>query len=114
MKKLTRVSGTAIIFSLLRRLFDLLDSRLRGNDNRRGEVDMSYQTEYEHSMKDPQGFWRKQAEKLEWFKFPQQILTLATDGIGHWFADGEMNTAYMALDHHVKNGRGKQLALIIG
>lgn len=73
---------------------------------------MSYQTEYEHSMKDPQGFWREQAEKLEWFKFPQQILTLDTDGIGHWFADGEMNTAYMALDHHVKNGRGDQLALI--
>ena len=49
---------------------------------------------------------------LEWFKFPQQILSLDADGVGYWFADGEMNTAYMALDHHVKNGRGKQTALI--
>lgn len=73
---------------------------------------MGYQTEHEFSMKDPQGFWRKQAEALEWIKFPQQILTLDNDGVGHWFADGEMNTAYMALDQHVKNGRGKQLALI--
>lgn len=73
---------------------------------------MSYQTEYDRSMKDPEGFWRKQAEALEWFKFPQQILSLDDDGLGYWFADGEMNTAYMALDHHVNTGRGNQLALI--
>ncbi len=73
---------------------------------------MSYQTEYDRSMQDPEGFWRKQAEALEWFGFPQQILTRDADGVGHWFADGEMNTAYMALDHHVQQGRGDQLALI--
>jgi propionyl-CoA synthetase len=73
---------------------------------------MSYQAEYDRSMKDPEGFWRKQAEDLDWFEFPQQILTRDADGVGYWFADGEMNTAYMALDHHVKNGRGDQLALI--
>jgi propionyl-CoA synthetase len=73
---------------------------------------MSYQAEYQRSMKDPEGFWRKQAEDLDWFKFPQQILTRDEEGVGYWFADGEMNTAYMALDHHVKNGRGDQLALI--
>ena len=73
---------------------------------------MSYQAEYQRSMNDPEGFWRKQAEDLEWFKFPQQILTRNEEGVGYWFADGEMNTAYMALDHHVKSGRGDQLALI--
>ena len=73
---------------------------------------MSYQTEYNRSMQDPQDFWRDQAKALEWFKFPQQILQQDADGIGHWFADGEMNTAYMALDHHVQNGRGDQTALI--
>ena len=73
---------------------------------------MSYKAEYQSSMKDPEGFWRKQAEDLEWFKFPQQILTRNAEGVGFWFADGEMNTAYMALDHHVKSGRGDQLALI--
>ncbi len=73
---------------------------------------MSYEAEYQRSMNDPEGFWRKQAEDLEWFKFPQQILTRDADGVGYWFADGEMNTSYMALDHHVKNGRGDQLALI--
>jgi len=73
---------------------------------------MSYQTEYDRSMKDPAGFWGDQAKALEWFKAPQTILTTDADGIGHWFGDGEMNTAYMALDHHVKNGRGEQTAII--
>jgi len=73
---------------------------------------MSYQTEYDRSMQDPEGFWRKQAEALDWFKFPQQILTRDADGIGHWFADGEMNTTHMALDHRVNSGRGDQIAII--
>jgi propionyl-CoA synthetase len=73
---------------------------------------MSYQQEYDRSMQDPEGFWRDQARLLPWYKFPQQILKQDADGIGHWFADGEMNTAYMALDHHVRNGRGDQTAII--
>ncbi len=73
---------------------------------------MSYADEYQRSMNDPEGFWRKQAEALDWFKFPEQILKTEADGQGYWFADGEMNTAYMALDHHVNTGRGDQLALI--
>ena len=73
---------------------------------------MSYIAEYQRSMNDPEGFWRERAHDLEWFSFPQNILTVDADGIGHWFADGEMNTAYMALDHHVKVGRGDKLALI--
>ena len=73
---------------------------------------MSYQSEYDRSMNDPAGFWREQAQALEWFKFPEHILSRDDDGLGYWFADGEMNTAYMALDHHVNSGRGDQDALI--
>ncbi len=73
---------------------------------------MSYQTEYDRSMNDPEGYWREQARDLAWYKFPEQILSLDSDGLGYWFGDGEMNTAYMALDHHVNSGRGEQTALI--
>ncbi|MFB3058709.1 MAG: AMP-binding protein, partial [Gammaproteobacteria bacterium] len=45
-------------------------------------------------------------------KKPQNILSTDEHGIQRWFADGEMNTCYMALDHHVENGRGDQTALI--
>lgn len=73
---------------------------------------MSYQAEYQRSMDDPEGFWKEKAEALKWFKFPEKILSQDEQGLYHWFADGEMNTAYMALDYHVENGRGDQVAMI--
>ncbi len=73
---------------------------------------MSYQIEYDRSVNDAEGFWRDQARTLEWFKFPEKILSKGEDGLDYWFADGEMNTAFMALDHHVNQGRGDQTALI--
>ena len=73
---------------------------------------MSYKAEYERSMKDPEGFWKDKAESLSWYKFPEKILSQDEHGIYHWFADGEMNTAYMALDYHVENGRGDNIAII--
>jgi propionyl-CoA synthetase len=39
-------------------------------------------------------------------------LSVDENGIQRWFADGEMNTCYMALNHHVVKGRGEQIALI--
>ncbi len=73
---------------------------------------MSYQQEYQASIDHPQAFWRKQADKIQWFKEPSQILAKDANGIDRWFVDGELNTAYLALDYHVLNGRGDQLALI--
>jgi propionyl-CoA synthetase len=73
---------------------------------------VTYTSQHAEALRDPEGFWRRQAEALEWFRFPEQILTRDADGVGHWFADGELNTAYLALDHHVKHGRGEQLALV--
>ncbi|MBA6412267.1 propionyl-CoA synthetase [Parahaliea sp. F7430] len=71
-----------------------------------------YQEEYQRSLKDPEGFWAEQAASLPWYRAPTEILRSDADGVASWFADGEMNTAYMALDHHVEAGRGDQLALI--
>jgi propionyl-CoA synthetase len=73
---------------------------------------MSYKAEYQRSMDDPEGFWREKAQDLKWFKFPENILSKDEHGIDHWFEDGEMNTAYMALDYHIEQGRGDQAALI--
>lgn len=73
---------------------------------------MSYKAEYERSMNDPQGFWKEKAEALQWYKFPETILSQDEHGIYRWFKDGEMNTAYMALDYHVEQGRGDQVAII--
>ena len=73
---------------------------------------MSYQAEYSKSIEDPEGFWAEKAADLPWYTQPQTILSTDDNGVFRWFADGEMNTAYMALDHHVESGRGDQDALI--
>ncbi|WP_426417394.1 propionyl-CoA synthetase [Aestuariirhabdus sp. LZHN29] len=73
---------------------------------------MSYKEEYARSIDDPEGFWKEKAEAISWFKDPQTILSQDENGIDRWFADGELNTAYLALDYHVDCGRGEQVALI--
>jgi propionyl-CoA synthetase len=73
---------------------------------------MSYVTEYQASIDSPAIFWSDKAKQLPWFKAPKKILSVDENGIQRWFADGEMNTCYMALDHHVEQGRGEQIALI--
>ena len=73
---------------------------------------MSYQNEYQASIDSPEKFWGDKAKQLPWFKAPEKILTTDENGIHRWFSDGEMNTCYMALDHHVAQGRGQQTALI--
>ena len=75
-------------------------------------VSTSYEQEYRESIENPEAFWRKKANQLNWFKAPEQILSTDENGIQRWFADGELNTAYLALDYHLAQGRGEQTALI--
>jgi len=72
---------------------------------------MSYQEEYLASIERPESFWRSQAEKLSWFKVPEVILSKDENGVDRWFADGELNTSYMALDAQVEAGLANQVAI---
>ncbi|CAG22111.1 propionyl-CoA synthetase [Photobacterium profundum] len=81
--------------------------------NRRKETTMSaYQDAFDFAANEPELFWKQQAQSISWFRFPETILSNDENGIERWFADGELNTAYLALDYHVDNGRGDQTALI--
>ncbi len=71
-----------------------------------------YQKDYPRSINDPEAFWLDEARQLEWFSFPPQGLTKDDQGFYRWFQGGKLNTAYLALDHHVANGRADQPALI--
>jgi len=72
---------------------------------------MSYQEAYNHATSNPKDFWKEQADRLPWFKKPTDIVDTSEQPTGRWFSDGEMNTCYMALDHHVANGRADQVAI---
>ncbi len=72
---------------------------------------MGYHSEYQDSLTNKEQFWGRQADAIDWYKKPSQILTEADYGSHRWFADGELNTCHLALDVHVANGRGEQVAL---
>lgn len=71
-----------------------------------------YETLYQRSIADPEGFWEEQARAIDWFEFPKQILSKDENGLDRWYAGGMLNTCHLALDYHVANGRADQLALI--
>ncbi|HEY9032454.1 MAG TPA: AMP-binding protein, partial [Pseudomonadales bacterium] len=74
---------------------------------------MTYQATYRQSIEQPHAFWQRQADAIAWFKKPKTLLARDDNGIDRWFVDGELNTAWLALDYHVDNGRGEQPALIV-
>ena len=72
---------------------------------------MSYQQEYERSMRDPAGFWAEAAEGIDWYERWNTVLDDSRPPFYRWFSGGSMNTSYNALDRHVDAGRGDQKAL---
>jgi acetate--CoA ligase len=73
---------------------------------------MSYHNIYQNSLQNPEAFWKQQAENLDWFTFPKSILSYNEEGLSEWYKGGKLNTSYLALDYHVEQGRGEQLAII--
>ena len=73
---------------------------------------MSPSNYHELSIIDPEYYWKQQAKLVAWYKTPQAILSTNPEGYHQWFADGELNTSYLALDYHVEQGRGAEIALI--
>ncbi len=73
---------------------------------------MSYQNEYDQSLSNPVSYWKKQAKAIDWFKFPETILSKDDDDLYRWYKGGQLNTCYLALDYHIENGRADQTALI--
>ena len=60
----------------------------------------------------PQEFWAKAAEDIHWISPYTRVLNDDKPPFYRWFEGGELNTCYNALDRHVDEGRGDQLALI--
>ena len=72
----------------------------------------NYHAEFQRSLSDPSAYWLEQARDVHWYKAPTQGIDSSHSPFNTWFADGEINACYNALDIHVENGRGEQAALI--
>lgn len=62
---------------------------------------MTYEHSYAHSISEPVSFWQAQAEQLAWQRKPTVTLQQNADGTHRWFADGRLNSCYLALDHQI-------------
>ncbi len=71
-----------------------------------------YDAAFEQSINDPDAFWAKAAEDCHWYKRWDKVLDDSNKPFYRWFTGGEINTCYNALDYHIDQGRGDQLALI--
>jgi len=71
-----------------------------------------YLAYYNQSIEDPDGFWSKPAEDCHWYKKWDRVLDDSNKPFYRWFTGGKVNTCYNALDLHVENGIGDQIALI--
>ncbi len=73
-----------------------------------------YQRLYEESVRDPDGFWGRVAQRLEWFKPPTRIKNVSFDLADFrikWYEDGELNASVNCLDRHLAE-RGDKTALL--
>lgn len=73
---------------------------------------MKSQEMFLNSIQNKEQFWNEQAQYIEWFKKPETIISYGENDYPLWFADGELNACFLAVDHHVNNGYGDQVAFI--
>ena len=81
----------------------------------RAHVDaQTYDKMYNASVTDTEGFWREQAQRIDWIKPFTQVRDVNFD-LGsvsiNWFADGELNVSANCIDRHLET-RGDQTAII--
>jgi acetyl-CoA synthetase len=73
-----------------------------------------YREMYESSIADPEGFWRKEAQRIDWIK-PFSVVKQASfheEDFGiSWFADGTLNLSANCLDRHL-DAHGNDIAIL--
>jgi len=68
----------------------------------------AFQRAYEESMRSPETFWARAAQRIHWHKPFDKVLDDSQAPLYRWFAGGELNTCYNAIDRHVEGGRADQ------
>ena len=73
----------------------------------------SYKKLYEESINDPEGFWAKQAERIDWFKKWDVVKNTSFKDDAHikWYEGAKLNVSYNCIDRHLEK-RANQTAII--
>jgi propionyl-CoA synthetase len=73
---------------------------------------MSFKDIYAGWKADPEAFWMKAAEAIDWVQPPSKALWDDNVPMYEWFKDAQVNTCYNAVDRHVEAGNGDRVAII--
>ncbi|GAB4297138.1 MAG: propionate--CoA ligase [Myxococcota bacterium] len=71
-----------------------------------------YYEVWQESLKNPEKFWGKEAEKLHWFKRWDKALDDSRAPFYRWFVGGKTNICYNAIDRHALGARRGHAAII--
>ena len=66
---------------------------------------------YDEALRDPEAFWAKFAEELDWFKKWDKVLEWDPPH-AKWFIGGKINVSYNCLDRHLTTSRRNKAALV--
>ena len=73
-----------------------------------------YVREYDASVSDPDAFWGRIAERIEWMKTPTVIRNVSFDLADfriRWYEDGELNASVNCIDRHLRE-HGEKTAIV--
>ena len=76
--------------------------------------DAKYKAMYEHSIKDPDGFWGEHGKRVDWIKPFSKVKNTSYDQKNvsiKWFEDGVLNVSANCVDRHLAK-RANQTAII--
>ncbi len=72
-----------------------------------------YENLYRESIQDPDRFWSRVAERLDWFKRWDRVTDSDFQNAKiAWFTGGKLNVSYNCLDRHLNGPRRDKIALI--
>jgi len=81
-------------------------------------VDKSqYEKKYKLSIKDNEGFWRKEGKRIDWIKPYTKIKDVKyskTDVKIKWYYDGTLNASANCIDRHLKDKKNKTAIIWVG
>jgi propionyl-CoA synthetase len=66
---------------------------------------------HRRSIEDRDGFWREQAQLIDWHQPFEQVCDYSNPPFAKWFVGGQTNLCHNAVDRHLKD-RADQNALI--
>lgn len=72
---------------------------------------MNYADFYQMSVEDPETFWRKEAQRIDWHQPFSQVLDYSRPPFARWFVGGQTNLCHNAVDRWASR-QAEQTALI--